>query len=238
MTPSALESPVDAGAVRTEALSWPDRAKQTTVRDSITYNDACTLLKGIKALRLRIAETFDPHISRAFQAHRALTKEKADAEAPLSEAEAILKRAMVAYDDAQERLRREEETRLREQARLDDERRQLEEAAALELEADRTGDAALRDVAEQLLVAPVPTPVVIAPKTTPKVAGITFRETWSARVVNVKALIAHIAAHPECANYVTPNLTALNAAVRAQRHGFQVPGVEAVCQKSAAAGVR
>jgi hypothetical protein len=103
---SSLEIPIDAGAVTSEALSWPDRARATVITDSTTYTDACELLKGIKALRVRIGETFDPHIGRAFQAHRALCKEKQDAEAPLTEAERILKAALVAYDDAQERIRR------------------------------------------------------------------------------------------------------------------------------------
>lgn len=233
-----IVEPADASAVVAEALSWPDRARATAIVDTSTYVAAAELLKGIKALRVRIGETFDPHIGRAFQAHRALCKEKQDAEAPLTEAERILKTALVAYDDAQERIRRAEEARLREVARLAEEQRQLEEAAAIELEAERHNDPELRSLATQLLEAPVHTPAVIAPRTTPKVAGITFRETWSARVVDTRALIAYVAQHPECTNYLTPNLTALNAAVRAQREGFKVAGVEAVCQKSAAAGAR
>jgi hypothetical protein len=238
MTTMTVETAVDAGAVTSEALSWPDRARGAAITDQVTYTAACELLKGIKALRGRIGETFDPHIARAFAAHRALCKEKQDAEAPLTEAEGILKRALVAWDDEQERLRRLEQERLREQARLEEEQRRLEEAAALELEAGRTEDPALREEAAQLLATPVPTPTVIATRTTPRVAGISFRETWSANVVNVKALITYVAAHPECANYLTPNLTALNAAVRAQREGFRVPGVEAVRSKGAAVGNR
>lgn len=238
MSSSAIETSLDAGAVTSEALTWPDRARATAIVDATTYVAAAELLKGIKALRVRIGETFDPHISRAFQSHRALCKEKSDAEAPLTEAEAILKRAIVGFDNEQERLRRLEEARVREEARVAEERRQLEEAAAMELEAHRTEDPALMSEAAELMERPVAAPAVIVPKTTPKVAGISFREVWSARVVNPKALIAFVAAHPECVNYLTPNLTALNAAVRAQREGFKVPGVEAVCQKTAAAGAR
>jgi hypothetical protein len=238
MTTGTVDVIAGAVEVRSEALTWPERAKTTVITDGVTYTAACELLKGIKALRAKIGETFDPHIKRAFDAHRALVKERSDAEAPLTEAEGILKRSLVTYDTEQERARQQEQRRLQEEARKQEEARRIDEAAALEREAAATGAEDLRVEAEALMCAPVSTPAVIAPRTTPKVAGISYREVWSARVVSLWKLILYVAAHPECANYLTPNTAALNAAVRGQKAGFKVDGVQAVCEKVAAASGR
>lgn len=237
MTPATMET-LNAEDVRTEALTWPERAAATRIADGVTYTNACELLKGIKALRGRIGETFDPHIRRALEAHRALVKEKGDAEAPLTEAERTLKRAIGDYDMEQERLRQEEERRQREVLRQQEEARRLEEAAALEIQAQDTGDALLREEAEQLISEPVNVPAPIVVKSTPKIAGISFRDTWSARVINLQKLVAYVGANPQFLNYVTPNATALNTAARAQKDGFKVPGVELVKQRITAAGSR
>lgn len=226
---------VEAQDVTTEALAWPDRARAMTVTSAESYTGACEMLKGIKALRQKVSDTFDPHIKRAVDAHRALLAEKRDAEAPLSEAERILKDSIVAYDTAQDRLRREEERRLQEIARREEEQRRLEEAAALERQAAAADDVELRAEAEAMLSEPIHAPTVVVAKSTPKVAGISYRETWSARVVSLSKLIAWVARHPECANYLAANLPALNAAARAQKNGLRVDGVEAVVQKVAAA---
>lgn len=233
MTPELQEHPIALNNPPT----WTPLAI-SSIATTAQYLACADHLKTIKAYQKRVAEFFKPHKQRLDEAKAALLTDERKALAQANEDEGICKRAMVAWNDEQERLRRLEEARLREAARLDDERRQLDEAAAIEMEADRNDDPELRSLATQLLEAPIPTPAIIAPRTTPKVAGITFRETWSARITNQRALIAYVAAHPECVNFIVPNLTALNAAVRAQRQGFNVPGVEAVCQKVAAAGSR
>src|SRR5690348_17585474 len=50
---------------------------------------------------------FRSHVKRAYEAHRALVREKADAEAPLTQAERVIKDALRAYDDEQARLAEE-----------------------------------------------------------------------------------------------------------------------------------
>lgn len=238
MTPIEAVAVDNSDAMKAEALAWPDRARALSILGTETYIQAGELLKGIKALRQTIAATFDPHIKRAFDAHRALCREKQDAEAPLLEAEQILKRGLVAYDTEQERLRREEERRRQDEARRIEEVRRLEEAATLEQEAHSTGDGALLDQAMELLEMPVPTPVVAVEKTTPKVQGVTYRETWSAKVISPLALVKFVAAHPEHINLVSPNLTALNQLARAMKGAMKVDGVQAVSEKSVAASAR
>lgn len=57
-------------------------------------------------------------------------------------------------------------------------------------------------------------------------------------ITDFSALVRAVAAGQLPPDVLSPNQFALDAAVRAQREGFQVPGVESVCQKVAAAGSR
>jgi hypothetical protein len=216
-------------SVATEALTWPDRARAAVVRDAESYELAAHLLLGIKDLRRKIAETFDPHCKRAYEAHRALTKEKADAEAPLTQAERIIKDALRAYDAEQDRIRREQQRIADEQARREAEDRALEQAAAMEREGRELGDAAL--VAEAQAVIEQPVIAVAAPvaKATPKVAGIAMRKTWAFRVVN-EALIPR--------QYLNVNETKIRGVVRALGASAAIPGVEVFEETSVAAGRR
>lgn len=228
----------NSDAVRNEALAWPDRARAVVIKDDASYTGAAELLKGIKALRQRIADTFDPHIKRAHEAHKGLVKEKATAEAPLTEAESIVKRSLVAYQAEQDRLRREEARKLEEAARREEETRRLDEAAALERVAEDTGDESMRAMAHEVMDAPMAVAAAPVQPATPKVAGISYRDTYSARVVSLPRLIAFVAKNPQFANLLVPNTTALNQLARAQKEMLQVDGIEVVKERVAAAGSR
>lgn len=222
---------VDSGAVVEKALAYPQQARALTITDASSYQAACDFLKGIKALRTEIADTFEPHIKRAHEAHKALLKEKNDAEAPLAEAERIAKAALVVYDQAQERLRREEQARLQAELRRQEEERRLAEAVALEAAGEQAE-------AEELIAAPVDVPIVAVAPATPKVSGITYRETWSAEVTDLGALVAYVAKYPQFAGLLSANMPALNAQARSLKGQMQIPGVKAVCTRDVAAGRR
>ena len=222
---------VDNGSMVEKALTYPDQARALRIADAGTYQGACDFLKGIKALRTEIAETFEPHIKRAHDAHKALLKEKADAEAPLADAERIVKAALVTYDAEQERIRRIEAARLQDELRRQEEERRL--AEAVELEA--SGESA---EAEALIDAPVFVPTVVVAPSTPKVSGIAYRETWSASVTDLAALVKYVAANPQCAPFLLANMPALNAQARSLKAQLRIPGVEAICTRDVAAGKR
>ena len=217
--------------VITEALTWPERAQALAIVSPESYTFGADLLLGIKDLRKRIADTFGPHVKRAFDAHRALVAEQRTAEAPLMDAERIIKDRLRAYDDEQERIRREEARRLEAIARQQEAERQLAAALAAEAAGDTTeADAIINEA---------PAPVVVqVEKATPKVAGISYRETWAAEVTDLAALVRHVAAHPEHANLLTANQTALNALARGLKAAMSIPGVRAVATRDVAAGRR
>lgn len=234
----SLELVVDGAKVTARALTFPEQARAIRITSVETYQSACEFLKTIKALRTEIADTFDPHIDRAFQAHRALVKEKKEAEAPLQDAELSAKRALVAWDTEQERLRRVEQQRLEEEARQREEERRLEEAIALEAEAQATGDASLQMEATALLEQPVQAPAVAVARFTPKVDGISYRETWSCRLNDLSALVRYVAEHPQFLGLLQFNQTTGNQLARSMRARLKVPGIEAVATKDVAASRR
>jgi len=229
--------------VKSEALIWPDRARALSIRDQTSYVQAGELLKGIKALRAKIADVFDAHISRAHELHKALVGEKKAAEAPLTEAEQVLKHGLVRYSDEQERIRKAEEARLAALARQqEEERRKAEEAAALaeaaELEALGLDEQAEAVVAEAMAAPAMPAAVITLPSFTPKVAGISYREQWRADVTNLRSLVQAAALDERYLGLLQVNQVALNGMVRALKGNLQIPGVRVWSERVAAASGR
>ena len=233
----AAELVIDRTPV-TEALSWPQQATAVQIVTPDHYLGASELLKGIKALRNRIVETFGPHCKRAFEAHKALVAEQKAAEEPLTQAERIIKDKMLAYDRQQEAIRAEAQRKAQEQARKDEEARRLVEAAAMEREATATGDAALQAEAEALLAEPIEAPAVLVEKATPQVSGVSYRETYSAAVTDLHKLVQYVAGHPEYANLLLPNGPALNSLARSLKQALKLPGVQVVVKRDIAAGAK
>ena len=207
--------------------TWPDRAKALTVRDDAAYMTAGNLLLDIKGLRKQIDDTFDPIIKKAYEAHKAAVAAKRGVEAPLEEAENVIKAGMGNYNRVKEARLREEEARLAAERRKQEEEARLAEAVALE----SAGDA---EAAEAVLAQPIIAPVVKIPNEA-RVAGISHRENWRAEVIDVLALVRFIAQRPEFVNLVMPNMPALNSLAKAQRSALNVPGVRAVSEAVVAA---
>ena len=219
--------------LNTEALSWSARAKGLRVVDAESCRRASELLRSVKGLRSDIASWFAPHVDAAMEtkrkaeaARKALVDEKDRMEAPLVEAETVLKRSLLTWEAAEEERRRAEERRLQAEAQARAEQATLEAAAAMELEAQATGDAGLQQEAEDILAQPIEAPVVSVASSVPKVQGVTYRSTWKAHdVIDVKALAGAVAAGSVPPGFLTPNLTAINQFARATQGAQAVPGV-------------
>lgn len=218
---------MDTERVAVQALDLATEAKALVITGPATYRQAVTYAQGIKDLRAKVRETFGPLVKKALETHRAALAAQQAAEAPLIEAEAWLKDGMSTFDAIQERIRQDEEARRQAQAKDEAETRRVVEAAALEMD----GQAA---EAASLLDDPIPVPIVIVPPLTPKVAGVSHRELWSARVVSLPQLVDHVAAHHDQVNLLQANQPALNTLARALKGTMQLPGVEAVCTPNVA----
>lgn len=224
----------DVERVTQESLSWPERASALAIIDDASYLRGAELLKGIKALRVEVDEAFDPIVQAAFRAHRTACDQKRKAEAPLAEAERVIKARMVEWDDAQERARKAEQRRLEAEARRQEEESRLNLAAEMEREGKAFGDEALVREAHDLIEQPIVPVVAPVPKATPQVSGQHFTTTWSAQVTNLLELVRFVAAHPSHVGLLQANVPALNAQARSLKEHLAIPGVRAIPTKTVA----
>lgn len=219
--------------LETETSSWASRAAGLTITDRESCTNASLLLRSIKALRTQVAAFWAPHHEAAAEtkrkaeaARKGLADEQARMEAPLIEAERILKSRLLTFESDQERLRLDEERRLQAEAQRRAEMLTLEAAAALETEAVKTGDAEMLAEAADILEQPIEAPVVSVAKAVPKVQGVTYRDAWKAHpTIDVKALASAVASGRAPAAFLVPDMTAINAFARATKGTHPVPGV-------------
>jgi len=217
-----IELTLEAQEAQKTALSIPDQARALVIRDQETAQQAAELKDSIRMIRKKIADTFNPIIEKAHQAHKEALAKKKEAEAPLLEAEAILDRGLVAYKREQDRKAEEERKRLLEEARKAAEDAQL--AAAVEVE-----KAGMKAEAELIISQPV-IPIMSAPKTeAPKEAGVGFRSNWKFRVVN-EALVPN--------EYKQLDLVKIGGVVRALKGATNIPGIEVYEEIATVAGSR
>lgn len=218
-------------SLQAEAGSWAARAAGLRITDAESCVHASQFLRSIKGLRSEIQNWFEPHVDAAMEtkrkaelARKQLTDERDRMEAPLVAAEATVKRALLTWEQEQERIRLAEEQRLQAEARKEAEARTLAAAAELERVAVKTGDAEMLQEANDILDEPIEAPVVVVKTLMPKVQGITYRDNWKVHEpIDIKALAAAVAAGTVGSNLLLPNMTALNQMARAQQ---PVPGVK------------
>jgi hypothetical protein len=221
-------------ALATESRDWASRARGLQVIDRESCINASTLLRSVKTLRNQVQAWFAPHIEAAMEtkrkaeaARKALADERDRMEAPLVDAEAVLKRSLLTWETQQETARLEEERRLQAEAQSRAEALTLAAAAAMEAEAVATGNIALQQEAEDIIAQPIEAPVVVVQKMVPKVDGITYRDRWEAHPsIDVKKLAAAVASGMVPATFLLPNTTAINQYARATQGTGEVPGVK------------
>jgi hypothetical protein len=220
-------------ALEQESVTWAARARGLRIVDAASCVSASQLLRSIKGLRTEIANWFAPHLEAAMEtkrkaeaARKGLADEQGRMEAPLLEAEGVVKRALLAWETEQERARRAEEQRLQAEAQREAETVTLAAAAALEREAIATGDLAMRQEAEDILAQPIDAPVVSVASFTPNVQGVTYRDNWKAHPeVDVLTLAAAVVAGQASQAFLTVNMTALNTFAKATKGTHPVAGV-------------
>jgi transcriptional regulator of heat shock response len=196
--------------VTTLALSVPDQAKQINIKTMDDYVRAGEIMLTIKAIRKKITETFKPIKQKMDAAKQEVLDQERAADAPLKEAESWLSPQIITWNREQERIRQEEEARLREIARKEEEERQLQEAIL----AEQSGQ---KEEAEAIISAPVQAAPVVVPKAVPKVAGMSIRDNWKFRITNEKLIPRE---------YLKVDEVKIGQVVRAMKSAANIPGVE------------
>lgn len=226
VTGLAIDSPVLYEMAAGELQSIKKRAKELDdERKSIT--------RPLDAAKRRIMDLYERPLSI------------------LGQAERLLKGAMASYHAEQERKRiaeqkaRDEEARAVREAQEAEARRLQEEAATNAAKADELAAAgnieAAADLADQAAeqlhaaaeTAAVASMVVAAPviAETPKVSGVSFRDHWTADVLDKMALVRFVASNEHFAHVLDVNLGALQKIAAAQKETFAIPGCKANCEK-------
>lgn len=148
----------------------------------------------------------------------------------LVKAEGLLKGKVLAYQREQERIAAESR-RIAEQAAQAEREKLAREAAELAAQG-RAGEAAVKETIAAMVVAPTP---AVAPPA--KVAGLSTRTTVDFEVVDLHALVKHVAEHPELIALVAADSVKLRAYVRGLGMACKLPGVKVTEKQTIAARV-
>lgn len=211
----------------TQAKSLLDNARQYKITNPAQLEASAEELKRIKARakdldaqRREMTKPLDDSKKRIMDFFREPLQF-------LTDAESLIKRAILAYQSEQEKLRRAQEAKLAEQARKERERLEKRaEAAAAKGQEEKAE--MLRDQAVE-----VKAPVLAAPKAP---AGIQTRELWSAEVFDAELVVASVLDGALPWEAITINQAYLDAQARLHKAALNIPGVRAVSSKTLAAG--
>ncbi len=214
--------------IRAEVLPIPDQAKMILVRDAESMARGNEFFLVIRGLRKKIDDTFDPIISKAHEAHKEAINQKKKIEEPLIIAANWLNVQMTAYKQEQDRIRREEEEKIRQIAireemerRKKEEQRRMEEAAALEQagakeEAEQVMAEIIQETASPIIVDPLP-PITSKVET----RGMATQTTWTFEIIS-ESLIPR--------QYLIPDMVKIGGIVRALKDATNIPGIKVISQ--------
>lgn len=245
LAPVAALTLPDSAALSARAQQALAFIQDFKVDSAEAYGLAADELKAIKARANQLEEQrtgITGPINKALKAINDLFRAPADV---LAQAEKLLKSKMLAWDQEQERIaaearRRAEEAAAAERKRLEAEaaerQRQADEQAAAAAAAKAAGDAQGAAIAQaaadraqaEAQTAAETSQMVIAPVVAVergKAAGISTSEKIDFEVVDLHALVKHVAAHPELLNLLTADTVKLRAYVRGLGMATALPGV-------------
>lgn len=196
-------------------------AGEIVVKDSASYQMAGESWKSLTALEKRIKAYWEPDVETARNLHKSLVAKRDAMLVPVGERKNALRQDMKAFEDAQERIRREVQAKAEAEARKLAEEAALAQAVALEQSGDKVA-------ADAVIAAPVVSPSVYIPKTTPAGFGAATRRTWSAEVVDLMNLVKAVAVGAVPIQALEANAVYLNGQARMLKSALNYPGVRAV----------
>jgi phage-related minor tail protein len=200
-----------------------ETATALVVKSPETSLQAQEFLKHIKTTAKRVYEKFHPPVEAAHAAWKAAKDLENFFMTPFEEAERIIKRKVVAFQQEIEQRQREEAARIEAQ-RAQEERLRKEElqrqadAAAAKGKAEKAE--ALRAKAEEYVAPPVFVPPVVS-----QASGTAFKKTWKAEVTDLPAFLKAVAEGRAPLGVISINESALNAYAKGVKGTMAVPGL-------------
>jgi hypothetical protein len=200
-----------------EASALAIEVKKFEIVDQETYNLASEIGQRIKKAKKKIDEMCDPLIKKTDAAHKEAIAQKKAFYKPYEEAQKII-------DEKQITWRKQEE------ARIEEEHRKAEELARKRAEDDALHnamalqEAGMAEAAQEAIEHPVVIPE-IAITGPAKGKGESFRDIWSAEVVDLMTLVKAVASGSQPLAYLCANESALNKAAGIFKGTVTIPGV-------------
>jgi hypothetical protein len=220
------------GELEAKALTLPEQAKAIVIVDQPSYELAAEKLLAVAAMRREIVDYHAPLKAKAHEAHKAICTAESGMLAPVTEAEATLKRAIGAYQMEQRRIQEE-----RDRAAWEESERLRLEALEASIEAAEAEGASVEEV-QAIINQPMVAPVARVARTLQPVAGVSAAKTYRAEVVSIRELAKAVATGQAPESYINANLPALNGVARATRGSVRIPGVRIVEETQIRAGRR
>ena len=205
-------------AFQKRAEVYYNKASLFVIVDNDSYLASAEDLKQIKA-QIKAIEDYRKSITDPI--NEQIKRIKAFFDVPinkLKEAEEVIKGAILKYQKEQERIRLEEQARLREE----DEKRRLE----LEQKAKKLEEQGKTEKAEEVKQQAETIITPILANDTVKVAGISKMKVWKYRITN-ESLIPR--------EYLIPNEKMLTQIAKSTKGALKIPGVEFYCEETIAA---
>ena len=189
--------------IESQALAIPEQAHSIVVVDNDSMERANQFNLDIRQSIKDIQDWFDPLVSKAHAAHKALTLKRSETLKPLEDAAAYITGQVKGY---LRKVREEEERQaaiLREQARKEEEDRRLAMAAELE-------SAGNIDEANEILDEPITYVAPVPAISMPRVDHRMYSVKRKARVIDKMALIRTVANNPALQDLLDVNMTVAN----------------------------
>jgi hypothetical protein len=196
MTMEAIKPTIEQQMEQEGAL-MVKRVTGLTITNDDDYSRGGDILKDIKARIKAVNDYWKAPKAAAQAAHKTLVDREKQMLKPLEDAEATVKKTMLAYTTEQQRRQQEEQARL----------------AALAAQAEQQGDADGAAFMREMSAAVEP----VQPT-----GGVSVRTTWKARVTDPKKVPAYFDGY----ELREINMTALNGLARQYEGGLDIPGVE------------
>ena len=208
--------------LQSRALAVQTSGNELVVRTQEDYDRANELCRQIKLLQKDVESSFDPICKKAHAAWKEAVAQKDRRLNPLKAIEQIIKDKMLIWYKAEEAKRKEQERKLAEKAE-----KKRKEAEAKAQEARDAGDDKKAEKYEDKASG------IVAPTLAKTDTGTSVvSKRWSARVFDKKALLRAVLDGKVTEEAVEPNMSVLNALVRASKEATNIPGVQAIGEET------
>ena len=211
-----MEEETRLSEIKNESSSIIETANSMNITNQEDLEGAAAFLSEIKATQKKIKEYWAEPIKTAYEVHKGLKAKENQMLEPLQNSEKIIKEKISDYTITMERLKREEEERIKaEQERQALE--QLQEAERLKAE----GNEVEAQIAEENAVAMSKIDIKVDSKVE-KVAGLSFRKDYEIIVADATKVPAYI----NGTEIRKIDLAQIKRFVKMTNNGVQIPGIQ------------